>query len=433
MISHLTRTTTSQTFNMITDSVRLSDYYRFYEDNKQNGLKYDVTIDSAIFDLLNNEKDSLNNRELKSNVESYVGRNVAFTTFQTHLNLLVNHKILTKNDSGRGKEVLYSLTSGARRLLKLKLLKQNSPEEIMCRRIFEKLFFHLLHNPPPKTIFSEDEFERFLKSAVNLSGKDLEWGLTSTGSNYEIVDIIYGNGQRSDGSNYGGLLTSSKIPSEKERSRLSQRIKEFWRVRKGKSKVLADIDFFCFPIHGNTDFSIIKTEHWEIIRPSRIRKHTGDTYLIILPGISINELMKQNNSCTICKDFDGRAMVSMNLIMNSNNSDPLGTAIKFEGTDLEKAFMTLIKNRLIRIELDFHNNETRYVLADGRLRDFIEALRNIHEREFNLLFHKWSFFEAPSEEEQSRINKLLGEKEARKVFKDTEMSRYQHRKKNERM
>ena len=412
----------------MTDPVRISDYYRFYEDNKQNGLKYDVTIDSAIIHLLS-ENDSINNRELKSKAESSIGRKVPLTTFQTHLNILVSHKILNKNDTGRGKEVLYSLTGGAKKLLKLNLLKQISPDEIMCRRIFEKLFFYLLHNPPPKTISSEEEFDRFLKSEVNLSSKDLKWGLTSTGSNHEIVDIIYGTGQRSDGSNYGGLLSSSKTLTEKEKSMLPQRIKKFWRVRKGQSKVLGDIDFICYPIPGNIDFSITKTEHWEIIKPSRIKKYTADTYLITLPGISISELMMQNNFCTICKDFDGQAMVSMNLIMKNNNSNLLGTAINFERTDLEKAFIILIKNVLIKNELDFHGNETRYALADGRLRDFIDALRNIHEREFSLLFHKWSFIEAPSEDEQRRINRLLGEKEARKIFKDTEMTRYQLRKK----
>jgi hypothetical protein len=176
---------------MIPDSVRVSEYNRFYEDNKRNGLKYDVTIDSAIFDLLNNEKDSLNNRELKSKIENYIGHDVAFTTFRTHLNILVSHKILNRNDTGRGKEVLYSLTSGAKKLLKMNLLKQSSPDEILSRRIFEKLFFYLLHISPAKTISSEKEFEKFLMSEVNLSSKDLEWGRISTGSNYEIVEIIY--------------------------------------------------------------------------------------------------------------------------------------------------------------------------------------------------------------------------------------------------
>jgi hypothetical protein len=411
---------------MIADSVRFSDYYRFYEDNKQNGLKYDVTIDRAIIDLLS-ENDSINNRELKSRVESSIGRKVPLTTFQTHLNILVSHKILNKNDTGRGKEVLYSLTGGAKKLLKLNLLKQSSSEEIMCRRIFEKLFFYLLHHPPVKTISSEKEFDRFLKSEVNLSGKDLKWGLTSTGSNYEIVDIVYGNGLSRDGDFCGGLL-SSKLTSE-EKLRLSLNIKNYWNERKDQSKVLENIDFVCLPISGNIDFSITKTEHWEIRKPSHIRKYSPDTYLVTMPGVSIGELMNESNNCTICRDFDGQAMVSMNLIMKNNSSNPLGTAINFERTDLEKAFIILIKNVLIKIELDFHGNETRYALADGRLRDFIEALRNIHEREFSLLFHKWSFFEAPSEDEQRRINRLLGEKEARKIFKDTEMTRYQHRKK----
>jgi hypothetical protein len=415
---------------MITDSVRISDYYRFYEDSKQNGLKYDVTIDSAIIDLLNNENDSINYRELKSRIENSIRRKVPLTTFQTHLNILVSHKILNRNDTGRGKEVLYSLTGVAKKLLELNLLKQCSQDEILCRRIFEKLFFYLLHYPPAKTISSEEEFDKFLMSEVNLSSKDLEWGRISTGSNYEIVEIIYGVGLRGDGSNYGGLLSPSKTVSERKKSMLPVRIKEYWRARKGQSRVQEDIEFICLPISGNIDFSIIKTEHWEINKPSRIKKYKADTYLITMPGVSISELMKGNNLCTICKDFEGQAMVSMNLLMKrNNNSNILGTAMKFEYTELENAFALLMKNGLIKTALDFHGDETRYILADGRLRDFIEALRNIHEREFDLLFHKWSYFEEPSKDEQSRINRLLGEKDARLVFKETEMSRYQHKKK----
>jgi hypothetical protein len=311
----------------------------------------------------------------------------------------------------------------------LNLLKQSSPDEILCRRIFEKLFFYLLHISPAKTVSSEKEFEKFLMSEVNLSSKDLEWGRISTGSNYEIVEIIYGVGQRGDGSNYGGLLSPSKTLSEKQRSKLPQRIRDYWKARKGQSRVQENIEFICLPMSGNIDFSITKTEHWEINKPSRIRKYTADTYLITLPGVSISELMKGNNLCTVCKDFEGQAMVSMNLLMKrNNNSNILGTAMKFEYTELEKAFALLMKNGLIKTALDFHGDETRYILADGRLRDFIEALRNIHEREFDLLFHKWSFFEEPSKDEQSRIDRLLGEKDARRVFKETEMSRYQHKK-----
>lgn len=196
--------------------------------------------------------------------------------------------------------------------------------------------------------------------------------------------------------------------------RLSLNIEDYWKTKEGRSKVLENIDFICLPISGNIDFSITRTEHWEIIKPSRIKKYTSDTYLITLPGVSISELMKGNNLCTICKDFEGQVMVSMNLLMNSNNdSNLLGTAMKFEHTDVEKAFVLLMKNGLIKAALDFHGDETRYVLADGRLRDFIEALRNIHEREFDLLFHKWSFFEEPSKDEQSRINRLRAFKETR--------------------
>ena len=345
---------------------------------------------------------------------------------------MVNHKILNRRDEGRGKEVLYSLTEGAKRLLKLNLLRQTSREEILCRKIFEKLFFYLLHNPPAKTISSEEEFDKFLKSEVNISSKDLNWGRFSTESNYEIVEIIYGYGMRRDGSSViGGLLSPSKLNTKKERSILLQNIEDYWKSRKGRSKVLESIEFICFPITGNIDFSVTKTEHWEFRKPSRIRKYTLDTYLITLPGVSISELKKGNNNiCTICKDFDGQVVVSMNLLMKSNNNtNLLRTSMQFDRSDVEKSFVLLMQNGLLKTVSDFHGNEARYVLADGRLRDFIDALRNIHEREFALLFHKWALFEEPSKDEENRITRLLGKKEAQRIFRDAEMSRFLHRKK----
>jgi len=415
---------------MMTDPVLISDYYRFYEDNNRNGLKYDIAVDNAIIVLLNNQNE-INRSKLKSQVESSIQRKLSPSTFQSHLNILVNHKILNRSDEGRGKEVLYSLTEGAERLLKLNLLRQTSREEILCRKIFEKLFFYLLHHSPAKTISSEEEFDKFLKSEVNLSSKDLNWGRVSTGSNHEIVDIIYGYGMRRDDSPIiGGLLSPSNLNTKKEKSILLQNIEDYWKARKGRSKVLESIEFICLPVTGNIDFSVTKTEHWEIRKPSRIRKYTPDTYLITLPGVSISELMMDNNICTICKDFDGQAMVSMNLLMKSNsNTNLLGTSMQFDHRDVEKAFVLLMQNGLLKTVSGFHGNEFRYVLADGRLRDLIDALRNIHEREFALLFHKWALFEKPSKDEENRITRLLGKKEAQRIFRDAEMSRFQHRKK----
>lgn len=413
---------------MTTEPVLISDYYRFYEDNNRNGLKYDIAVDNAIIGLLNN-KNEINRSKLKSQVESSIQRKLSPSTFQSHLNILVNHKILNRRDEGRGKEVLYSLTEGAERLLKLNLLRQTSREEILCRKIFEKLFFYLLHHSPARTISSEEEFDKFLKSEVNLSSKDLKWGRVSTGSNHEVVDIIYGNGISRDGSSVGGIL-SSKMNTRKEQSRLLQKIEDYWKARRGHSKVLESIEFICIPISSNLDFLVTKTEHWEIRRPSKTRKYTLDTYLITLPGVSISELMMDNNICTICKDFDGQAMVSMNLLMKGNsNTNLLGTSMQFDRSDVEKAFVLLMQNGLIKTVPHFHGNELRYVFADGRLRDFIDALRNIHEREFGLLFHKWALFEEPSKDEENRITRLLGKKEAKRIFRDAELSRFQHRKK----
>jgi hypothetical protein len=75
--------------------------------------------------------------------------------------------------------------------------------------------------------------------------------------------------------------------------------------------------------------------------------------------------------------------------------------MQFDRSDVEKAFVLLMQNGLLKTLSDFHGNEIRYVLADGRLRDFIHALRNIHEREFTLLFHKWALFKEPSKDEEN--------------------------------
>ena len=47
-----------------------------------------------------------------------------------------------------------------------------------------------------------------------------------------------------------------------------------------------------------------------------------------------------------------RRWYSMNLLMKrNNNSNILGTAIKFEHTDLEKSFVILMKNGVIKTGL----------------------------------------------------------------------------------
>jgi hypothetical protein len=82
----LTNTTTSQTLNMMTEPVLISDYYHFYEDNNRNGLMYDIAIDNTIINLLNNEN-KVNRKKLKSEVESSIQRKISPSTFQSHLSI----------------------------------------------------------------------------------------------------------------------------------------------------------------------------------------------------------------------------------------------------------------------------------------------------------------------------------------------------------
>jgi hypothetical protein len=96
---------------MMTEPVLISDYYRFYEDNNRSGLKYDIAVDNAIIDLLNNEN-KVNRKKLKSQVESSIQRKLFPSTFQSHLNILVNHKILNRRDEGRG-EIVFLFTSSS--------------------------------------------------------------------------------------------------------------------------------------------------------------------------------------------------------------------------------------------------------------------------------------------------------------------------------
>lgn len=139
---------------------------------------------------------------------------------------------------------------------------------------------------------------------------------------------------------------------------------------------------------------ITKTDYWEANKYTKNKYATE--YTFTLPGISISEFM--------------------------DNDDLLSA--KFQRDDVEEGFSILIKNGLIKPALVFRG-ETRYIIADERLRSLTQDLRLAHNMEWWLLKHKWKHFSEPTQEEQQRMNWLIGEEEMKTIFRDAEMSRFE--------
>jgi hypothetical protein len=144
---------------------------------------------------------------------------------------------------------------------------------------------------------------------------------------------------------------------------------------------------------GVSNIRIEKTEFWEVKKHKKNRYATE--YTFTLPGASVDEFIK---------------------------NDSLGA--KFRRADIEEAFNLLRENGLIKPEIVFRG-QTRFVIADGRLRNMIKDLKSINDEEWSLLLHKWNHFDEPTNEEKERMNRLLGEEEVTRIFKNAERSRYE--------
>jgi DNA-binding transcriptional ArsR family regulator len=101
-------------------------------------LQYNNNIDNAIVNELN-IMSSVSYLELKRRIEELLNRTISFDTYNVHLRKMLKENILNKQDDGkRGKHVFYSLTEEAKKQIQLNLLGVN-PEQIIFRRIYEKL------------------------------------------------------------------------------------------------------------------------------------------------------------------------------------------------------------------------------------------------------------------------------------------------------
>ena len=367
---------------MMNDQEAIPDYYRFYEQVNRNGKKYDITIDNAIIAQLN-VTEACNSRRLKLATEQLIGRTLSPDTFYGHLDVLVDCKILAKIDKGRGKDVLYSLTENAKKLLQLNLLGDDWEKIRLFSMIYERFFLSEVLDDPRLVLNTEDEFESFL-SDLGVKRGGLKWGTICTADYGDGLDLVY----------------------EDRLSTLSykRRVKEYWQKKEGQTIVYDKLVFFCFPKGPhNTDIIIHRNEYWQINKNSPHRLQ-GTEYTAIIPGISIDD------------------------VVNSR-------ALKFNYTDVEKAFDLLREANLIEPAFRFRG-QMRYKVKDEDeklhtnldLRNFLSALKVFHDVEYDLLTFKWKLFEGPSDDERRRWMWLLGEKEANRLFRDAELKRHENRK-----
>lgn len=308
-------------------------------------------------------------------------------TFYGHRDVLVDCKILAKTDRGRGKDVLYSLTDNAKKLLQLNLLGDDWERIRLFNKIYERFFLSELLDDPRLVLRTEEEFDSFL-SDLGVKRDNLKWGTVSTADYGDSLNLVYKD-------NYATQLS---------KSRYKRYVNEYWEKKEGRTTVYDKLVFFCFPKGPhNTDIIVHRNEYWQINKNSPNRKQRTE-YTVIIPGVSIDDVV---NSRTL----------------------------KFDYTDVKKALHSLIQANLIEPAFRFRG-QMRYKVKDDDenlhtgldLRNFLSTLKVFYEEEFGLLSVKWKLFEGPTDDERKRWTWLLGEEEANRFFREVELIRYENRK-----
>ena len=367
---------------MTNDVSAIPDYHRYYEQVNKNRKIYDITLDNVIINRLNIHEKCPSGK-LKLATEQLIGRTLSPDTFYSHLDVLVNCKILDRTDRGRGKDVLYSLTENAKKLLQLNLLGDDWEKIKLFNKIYEGFFLSELLDDPLLVLRTEDEFDSFL-SDLGIKRDNLKWGTISTADYGDSLDLVYDN----------GLSTF----------RYKRRVKEYWQKKEGKTTVYDKLVHFCFPKEPHsTDIIVHRNEYWQINKNSPHRLQ-GTEYTAIIPGVSIDDVV--------------------------NSRTP-----KFSYTDVERAFDLLRKANLIQPAFRFRG-QMRYKVKDDDeklytgldLRNFFSTLKVFHDEENGLLTFKWKFFEGPSDDERKRWTWILGKEEANRFFRNIELQRHENRK-----
>src|ERR687888_431353 len=133
-------------------------------------MQYDNQMDNAIVDELASHG-SISYLELIDRVVKLRGKTMSFETFNFHLKKMLKENILKKDDKGRGKQVFYSLTEDAKKQRHLNILGVN-PQQLLFRRIYEKLFFYEIFHTPLIIISSQVDFNKIL-AELKVDIKDL--------------------------------------------------------------------------------------------------------------------------------------------------------------------------------------------------------------------------------------------------------------------
>jgi len=188
------------------------------------------------------------------------------------------------------------------------------------------------------------------------------------------------------------------ISSAKSKSYHKKFVKEFWSKRKDTSIILAELNFLYYlPQYRLYDINITKTEYWQINRIGNHIKY-DTTYTVNLPGIESYELI--------------------DIIIDK---DPNITK-----EQIEHALTLLIKARLIEF-LTFGKFK-QIIIKDEKLREFILDIQNFHNIEINLLLNKWYYLKKPTDEEKTRMEKLFGKSETRRILYVAELIRAKNNK-----
>lgn len=222
-------------------------------------------------------------------------------------------------------------------------------------------------------IDSESKFNDFL-SKLNIIKEEILWGTM----------VIDPNG-------FTNLIDDLQSPSK-----YSHEIrKDYWNKMQGMSRIRAEKLRFFYPKESDHDFMIYALESWEIRKKRKydlILKLVKTRYLVFMPGITVQDIMEDNHF----------------------NKDEIEDAIK----KLEEG--GLLKDKI-------YGNETRYVVADNHLRDFINDLRNLFKNEFGILLYSWKNFELPTQKERDRMESIFGKERFREIFRDCQIKLSKHR------
>ena len=153
---------------------------------RQKSSKYDIEIDKITIEILDDCKLSKRSGELKDQIEKLLGRIISPDTYSAHLNNLIKERIVIKDDKGRGKEILYSLSEYGTKLKKLKLLRTDEEQE-QFREIYANLFFHSILEGQ---VYCTDDLRQLLKD-IGIGSKDLKIErIEKVGDRFIVRDII---------------------------------------------------------------------------------------------------------------------------------------------------------------------------------------------------------------------------------------------------